>query len=552
MQYQRKKSEEQMSLPLKVSGKKILMITGLIASINLPLLAMAETLNVANGSTKTISSPLTVDEAKANINGDLINNSHLSLELGAWLRGSIDNNGTINNNHVGVSQSIAIYGILNNNSSGILNNKNTITTLGTMTNRGTINNDKYFKVDAHFLSGGSDGIFNNYGTLNNNYGVENNGYFTNKSTGVINNGGTIYNYEELNNEGLLVNNQSVYNYNGSTIKNTGTLNNNNLVRNYDGGIIENTGIFNNFENTASFINEGRFVNSGVFNNFSPDSANAGTFKNSGSIINTGEMNIEYEGGENSEVETSYGAITRVRSTGTAKYEGDFKGKGRLEFERLISEGNSSEPLPAVEYTGKMTVDGTLKATKLTKSSTTGEIIRSELDNIAFSGVIMGNGEILAEKMSLRPNSRLNAGHSPGLLTITADLILDAGSTVVMELAGYDLGVTYDSYEIFGDLTIESGAILDIDILDVFMPTNGDIFDLAYITGDVFGVFSIVPDDWLVSYVDLQNDLRGFSHAIQVTYNRAIGTSVSEPGVILFLGFGIFTMALMRRSKKVVH
>lgn len=124
-----------------------------------------------------------------------------------------------------------------------------------------------------------------------------------------------------------------------------------------------------------------------------------------------------------------------------------------------------------------------------------------------------------------------------------------GSTIMMEIAGYDRGISYDSFDIFGNLMIDAGVSLDIDFLDMFTPNSGDMFDLALVSGGITGAFDFLPEFWTMSIVGLVNNLDGFNQSLRLTYMDGNGASVLAPGILPLFLFGLFGLVLMRRRRK---
>ena len=80
-------------------------------------------------------------------------------------------------------------------------------------------------------------------------------------------------------------------------------------------------------------------------------------------------------------------------------------------------------------------------------------------------------------------SVLKAGHSPGIMSISGDLIQSQLSTLEVEIGGTEES-DYDRYIIGGKFT--AGGVLDVVLINEFVPTQGfsiDIIDFATVSGE---------------------------------------------------------------------
>jgi hypothetical protein len=105
---------------------------------------------------------------------------------------------------------------------------------------------------------------------------------------------------------------------------------------------------------------------------------------------------------------------------------------------------------------------------------------------------------------------LSPGASPAEVTFGGDLIL--GTDTLIELAGTDTG-EFDRLVVGGQITL--GGLLDVSLIDSFMPTAGDVFEIVT-AGELSGTFNMetLPTltgllAWDVDY-DTTNDLVALS------------------------------------------
>ena len=69
-----------------------------------------------------------------------------------------------------------------------------------------------------------------------------------------------------------------------------------------------------------------------------------------------------------------------------------------------------------------------------------------------------------------------ASASFGALHVNGDYLQNAGGTLLLAIAGATPG-SFDQLIVSGKITLETGAILELDFLNGFAPTKGEVFDL---------------------------------------------------------------------------
>ena len=84
--------------------------------------------------------------------------------------------------------------------------------------------------------------------------------------------------------------------------------------------------------------------------------------------------------------------------------------------------------------------------------------------------------------------------SPGTTTITENYLLEEGE-VQIELAGTAAGTQHDKVIVNGELDIGGLAELNVSLIDGFIPTAGDRFDI-FDFGSLTGAFDMVHLPWL--------------------------------------------------------
>lgn len=300
----------------------------------------------------------------------------------------------------------------------------------------------------------------------------------------------VMNERTLTNYGTLVTFRQFNNMGSATLNNFGTIENNSWLVNFN-----------------TLVNEGTLNTNNLMDNF-----DAATLVNTGMLNNTGRMNIT-----NESTLVNEGTLNNTGSMFmTAVGESDLGGV-------VVNNGIIGRQLDGHAFTE---VGGTIN----------------------FTGELSGSGVVRADLVQI--SGSLSPGDSAGLLTFESDVAWMDGSTIVIELGGYERGESYDSFNITGNLLFETGVTLDIGLLDVFDPVFGDMFDLAYVMGDINGSFGSQPSGWLISVVDLVDDANGYQHALRLTFGGFDGSTVPEPGMMSLFGLGLLGMGLMRRRRSV--
>ncbi|MDH3676893.1 MAG: hypothetical protein OEQ12_01150 [Nitrosopumilus sp.] len=257
--------------------------------------------------------------------------------------GSINNQGTLNNNLGSINNSATINnqfgtGIINNkvgtlknnvggtinnqasntinneslgtlDNSGVIENTGTLNNMGVLDNDGTINNKPTGEIEnTKTLTNKASGIINNEeifdtsdnleneGTINNKkpFGkIENTKTLTNKAGGTINNEDTLENRDKFDNDGTVDNKEDATftNFDGGTITNNDQLTNNGKITNKD--TITNTGTIDNdnyLENEKQIDNTSGTINNTCLINNSGDVPNmGGMINNQNTISNMGML-----------------------------------------------------------------------------------------------------------------------------------------------------------------------------------------------------------------------------------------------------------------------
>jgi hypothetical protein len=284
--------------------------------------------------------------------------------------GTLNNDGILDNEGTLSSQGrINNAGALNNNGSlinlGIINNDNIINnqSLGTVNNDGTFTNTMMSSVlnnDNVFDGGDVQGdLIINFGTINNNETLSSDGTITNN--GIFNNyaTGTVSISEDLDNSssGIITNDNKFSVGVGADFqdltRNEGTFINNGDLSN--AGRFINTGtIENNMGAEISTSNE-RLLNRGTLNNNGTVERNSGILRqDDANGVLSGAGTFELNGGE---LDINDGIIAPGNSFGTFTITGDYSVAGPVRhIIEIDGDGNSDQ----IIVTGSASINGDLE------------------------------------------------------------------------------------------------------------------------------------------------------------------------------------------------
>jgi fibronectin-binding autotransporter adhesin len=263
-------------------------------------------------------------------------------------------------------------------------------------------------------------MFNNSGTINLSL-TRNEAGFSN--SGTFNNSGTI-NMDDTCSTGC----SDTYMSNSGTFNNRGTLN---ITRNPGGGgDFTNSGTLNNAGGTLSNNVTSTIYNTGIINNTSGGSNlnNFGTLTNYGTFNNMSGANL--------------------MNAGTINNAGIFANSGAV---TISSSGLFTTSTNYTQTAGSTVVDGTLTA------------ISSAIVNIQ-GGILSGTGTINGD-VEMAGTMMPGALGTPGTLTIFGNYE-QTGTGILEELMG---PLSHSFLDVSGNVSLDSGAFLDITLLDGYDP-----------------------------------------------------------------------------------
>lgn len=126
--------------------------------------------------------------------------------------------------------------------------------------------------------------------------------------------------------------------------------------------------------------------------------------------------------------------------------------------------------------GKIDNDGTFAIL----GTVTGDIAFTSSSEFSGTGTV--NGSVITAGATL-------PGQSPGLLTINGDFTQESSASLIIEIAGTELGSQYDSLLVTGIASID--GLLGISLLDGFVPASSDTFTILQ-AGSLIGTFDNAP------------------------------------------------------------
>jgi autotransporter-associated beta strand protein len=195
--------------------------------------------------------------------------------------------------------------------------------------------------------------------------------------------------------------------------------------------------------------------------------------------------------------TSTGGTIQQPTSGSATLSGVFSGAGGLTF---IGTGSTTMS-GANTYSGGTTVSGGTLVVAGPSPTGTGDVFVASAGTLMGTGTIAGNGLV---------SGVLKPGNSPGYLSFTQNLTLNAGSTYQQDIAGTTqassatpVGASgyYSFITVGSQLTINSGATLTPRLSNLFtsnesgygnaiyVPALGDRFRMVTAAGGISGRFN---------------------------------------------------------------
>jgi hypothetical protein len=348
------------------------------------------------------------------------------------------------------------------------------------------------------------------------------------SLGTIENKGTFTNDAGAN----LVNEGAVLNYGTLT---GGTVSNYGLLNNYGDGSLTPTQLINNsgatFNNAGTFTGDLYNVGGTVNNNAA---LNAQGFNFVGGTLTNGGTLIPFEG------VNDQGTIINAAG-GQIFLNSNFANKGPIQNSGTVSIfagttlTNTSGSGSYTQFAGQTIVDGELNV-----APTTLQI---------QGGILSGEGEVNGDTYNTGGTVRPGDGGTGGTLYL--------GQYAQGSGAMFDTLIGASNYgRILGvgdsPFTLVSGALLEINLVDGFKPTDGETFEILN-AAEIAGTFANAPSsgfemdgfDWTIAYDSDEVILEAVSPVSGVGGS----TSVPEPSSPALLALGVLALLVRTRWRR---
>ena len=130
--------------------------------------------------------------------------------------------------------------------------------------------------------------------------------------------------------------------------------------------------------------------------------------------------------------------------------------------------------------------------------------------------ITGSGTLIAPPSGLVNNGLVSPGESPGTLFLTGDYTQSSTGDLLIELAGLNAGTDHDVFDISGEASLE--GIVTVDLLNNFLPAEGDFFDILF-AEMIIGEFSSIvgsPGSGLTWFAQYLVDEVGSRDVVRIT------------------------------------
>ncbi|MGA2232945.1 MAG: hypothetical protein ABSH22_18755, partial [Tepidisphaeraceae bacterium] len=260
----------------------------------------------------------------------------------------------------------------------------------------------------------------------------------------------------------------------------------------------------------------------------------------GTTPDNGDVQVGAESGSNGTVTIS-GAGSNLSATnislgGTATAAG---GTGTL----LVSSDGTVRVANKIQMWKKGKVDVTGGGSVMVGS---GSSAPSGDVQIGVGGALDGGGAITGNLLNI---GGVIAPDDPATLSVTGDYT-QTGGILQLDIAGTDPS-DFDQLDVSGDLSLQTGSILELNFIDGFAPVAGDTFDLiSFATLDpVNNAFANVEIDGLEAGFDYTLAPNSANSFELTALNNGVAAPVPEPGACALLILGIGMLACRFRGRR---
>lgn len=188
---------------------------------------------------------------------------------------------------------------------------------------------------------------------------------------------------------------------------------------------------------------------------------------------------------------------------------------------LVNDPSAQAPTGGLGVTGLLTVDGTLNMLNA-------RVTTQNIGGVTF-GKLMGSGTVSGDVVN---DGIINAGSSPGQLSIIGNVNFMADGIFEVEIQGFVPGASYDVLNVTGN--INQAGELAVILNGGFDPGLGDTFTVLNFTGTSSGFFSTLSGILTPSGAELvpnetANSVQLVTQPGQITWTGAVNNDWDTPG-----------------------
>lgn len=199
-----------------------------------------------------------------------------------------------------------------------------------------------------------------------------------------------------------------------------------------------------------------------------------------------------------------GATLTIDSQGSFLNRGEMRVGSGAEVVVLLVEGNEVYTPKYYQYANKLRLDG-------------GKFTARKI--AVANAVVEGNGDIVGD-VEVASTGTIAPGFSAGRINIDGNLsVLAETPTMQIELGGTSPGEEYDQIAITGDVALD--GVLALSLIDDYVPSAGDVFEIMTYQGDRTGRYDHVDTTAVGALGDLalavlyDDDLGGLDGSVLV-------------------------------------
>ena len=168
-----------------------------------------------------------------------------------------------------------------------------------------------------------------------------------------------------------------------------------------------------------------------------------------------------------------------------RFNGGLTNNGALNFSTGQSQAFGDINITA---TGRISVGGSSLVTIFGDIDNEGDVIVASGSTLVLPGDVTGSGNFPSAG-TVEFLGSLIPGSSPAEITFGGNVVLAGGATLAIELGGLAKGSEFDALTISGEANI--AGVLDVNLIDAFVPSIGNEFEILTADGGIQGEFDLV-------------------------------------------------------------